>query len=48
MNNNGKRPFTPGESLEESLKEMKLMRSIQKRKRTWREYRSDVRNNTNQ
>lgn len=46
MNNNIKRPFTPAQSLEESLKEVRLMRDGQKKKRTWREYRNDVRSNT--
>lgn len=47
MNNNGKRPLTPAESLEISLNEVQLMRNSQKKKRTWREYRNDVRSNTN-
>ena len=41
-----KRPVTPLESLTESLKEMQLIRSGKKKKKTWRELKNELRDNS--
>lgn len=42
MNTTLNKYCTPSESLEQSLKEMKLMRSGKKKKRNWREMMKDI------
>lgn len=37
-----KRPCTPAQSLENSLKEMKSIREDKKRKKTWKEYKKEL------
>jgi len=37
-----KRPCTPAQSLELSLKEMKLMRQRKMKKRSWKEFRQEL------
>lgn len=43
-----KRPCSPSESIENSLREMKLMRSGQKKKRSWNDMVADIKKETDE